>query len=115
MHWNNEADLQILRILVRFLTSQRIPIPYAEISAEFGVTTKAVRHRIRKLREEPVNGVSEGRSDEEGNCAIETTAADGEELDSPLEMPAGKKGRRLAGSRKLPNNKVREGRVGKSR
>ena len=113
MHWNAEADARILRTLLRYLTAQHIPIPYAEIAAEFGVTPRAVAHRIRKIREESTNSVSEGYEGGEGNRATETATADGEKLPPLLEMPTGKRGRGRTGGRKLPSNKVCEGRVRK--
>ena len=113
MIWNAETNTQILLILLRYLASQNIRIPYAEIAAEFGVTSNSVNHRIRKLRGESTNSVRDGYNGGEGNRASETGTADGEDLASPLEMSTGKKGRRRAGGRKLPSNKVREGRVGK--
>ena len=112
MQWNGEADIQIIRVLLRFLISKHIPIPYAEIAAEFGVTPKAVMHRLRKLREEPVNSTGENNDGGERNRVAEAAGAGGE-LAFPLELPTGGKGRRRAEGKKKPSNKVLKGRVGK--
>lgn len=117
MQWNDRADAQILHILLRFLTSKNISIPYAEIAAEiaaeFGVTRMAVSHRFRKLKEEPANTMGENHGGGGGNRAAEETAAEGEKLASSIEFPPAGKGRRRAESKKKPSNKVRKGRVGK--
>ena len=111
MQWNEKADVQILRVLLRFLTSKHIPIPYAEIAAEFGVTPMAVSHRLRKIREEPANATGENHSGGERNRVAEAGATGG--LASPLELPTGGKGRRRAEGKKKPSDKVLKGRVGK--
>lgn len=117
MQWNDKADAQILRILLRFLTTKNISIPYAEvaaeIAAEFGVTPKAVTHRLRKLKEDPANTMGENYGGGGESHATGDTAAEGEELASPIEFPTAGKGRRSAESKKKPSNKVRKGRVGK--
>ena len=49
MHWSVKTNVHIL---LHSLTPQRIPIPYSEIVAEFGVTTVAIQGQIRKLSEQ---------------------------------------------------------------
>ena len=45
MRWNQKADNDILRILLRILQEQNIAIPYADIAAAFGgeITVTAVK------------------------------------------------------------------------
>lgn len=101
MRWNQKADNDILRILLRILQEQNIAIPYADIAAAFGgeITVTAVKKRIQRIR-----GGSESQGEGEGV----------EGLGSPPDAPA-KKDKKMRAKRctKPRVKKVIEGRVEK--